>query len=258
MNKEKLKKIIKEAGVLLKEGFYSKKEIKHKGTKDLVTIYDIAIEKFLIDKFEKEFSEYNIIAEESDDGSVEFSDSIIIDPIDGTTNFANGVPHVAISVGVYKNKRPLIGIVYNPILDELFEAEFGKGAYLNGEKISVSEESSFQKSLLSSGFPYSTSENKKDLDEVIHKLKIILPQCQDLRRFGSGALDICYVACGMLEGYYEMNLNAWDVAAAIIILAEAGGRFSSIDGSDYILFHEKYIVASNGNIHRELIEKLAL
>ncbi|HFU76507.1 MAG TPA: inositol monophosphatase [Arcobacter sp.] len=258
MNKEKLKEIILEAGVTLKEGFYSKKEITHKGTKDLVTIYDVAIEKFLIEKFVREFSEYNIIAEESDNKNVEFHNSIIIDPIDGTTNFANGVPHVAISVGVYKNKRPLIGMVYNPILEEFFEAEFGNGAYLNGERISVSEESSFQKSLLSSGFPYSTSENKKDLDEVLNKLKTILPVCQDVRRFGAASLDICYVARGMLEGYYEMNLKAWDVAAAIIILAEAGGRFSSIDGSDYILFYEKYIVASNGNIHRELIEKLAL
>ena len=243
---------------MLKKGFYSEKDISHKGTKDLVTQYDVAIENFLIEKFTHEFSEYNIIAEESDDGSVEFKNSIIIDPIDGTTNFANGVPHTAISVGVYKNAKAYIGIVYNPILDEMFEAEHGCGAYLNGKKIHVSNEIQFQNSLLSSGFPYSSSENKEDLEEVVHKLKTILPLCQDLRRFGSASLDLCYVASGMFEGYYEMNLKAWDVSATIIILAEAGGRFSSIDGSEYILFNEKYIVASNGHIHRELIEKLSL
>jgi myo-inositol-1(or 4)-monophosphatase len=257
MNKDRLKEIIKEAGEILKEGFYSEKEISHKGTKDLVTKYDVAIEKFLIEKFSEEFSEFNIIAEESDDGSVEFRDSIIIDPIDGTTNFANGVPHTAISVGVYKNQKPYIGIVYNPILDELFEAEIRKGAFLNGKQISVSTENEFQKALISSGFPYSSSENKDDLDEVIHKLKVILPLCQDIRRFGAASLDICYVAKGMLEGYYEMNLKAWDVSAGIIILSEAGGKFTNIGGDEYKLFEEKYIVASNSKIHKEMLENLA-
>jgi myo-inositol-1(or 4)-monophosphatase len=256
--KQKLKKIIQEAGEILKEGFYSEKEITHKGTKDLVTKYDVAIEKFLIEKFSREFSEFNIIAEESDDGSVEFNDSIIIDPIDGTTNFANGVPHTAISVGVYKDKKPFIGIVYNPILDELFEAQIGCGAFKNGKRISVSNEKIFQKALISSGFPYSSSENKQDLDDVIHKLKTILPLCQDLRRFGSASLDLCYVASGMLEGYYEMNLKAWDVSAGIIIINEAGGKVTGLEGKQYQLFKDKYIVASNGFIHDKLIGNLAL
>jgi len=256
--KEKLKEIILEAGQIIKEGFYSEKEINHKGTKDLVTKYDLAVEKFLVDKFTCLFSDFNIIAEESDDGQTPFCDSIIIDPIDGTTNFANGVPHTAISVGVYKNKEPYMAIVYNPILDEMFEAQIGCGAFKNGKKIEVSRENDFQKALLSSGFPYSSSENKEDLDEVVHKLKNILPLCQDLRRFGSASLDLCYVASGMLEGYYEMNLKAWDVSAGIIILSEAGGKFTNIDGNKYELFKEKYIVASNGFIHDQLIGNLAL
>lgn len=256
MMKEKLKEIIKEAGELLKKGFYSDKDITHKGTKDLVTQYDIAIEEFLISRFTQEFKEFNIIAEESYNMDMVFDNSIIIDPIDGTTNFANGVPHCAISVGVYKDKKPFIGIVYNPILDEIFEATINKGAFKNGKKITVSQEKDFQKSLLSSGFPYSSDSNKEDLNDVLQKLKCILPLCQDLRRFGSASLDLCYVASGMIEGYYEMNLKAWDVSAGIIILNEAGGKVSSLDGSEYKLFEDKYIVASNSYIHDTFIKNL--
>ena len=138
--KEKLKEIIIEAGKILKEGYYSTKEVNFKGKKDLVTKYDVAVETFLKEKFSLEFKEFNIIAEESDNTNIEFNNSIIIDPIDGTTNFVNGVPHTAISVGVYKNKKPYIGVVYNPILDELYEAKVGEGSFLNGKKLKVSSE----------------------------------------------------------------------------------------------------------------------
>jgi len=127
--KKKLIKIIKKAGKILKRGFYSEKELTFKGKKDLVTKYDVAVETFLKEKFSLEFKEFNIIAEESDNTNIEFNNSIIIDPIDGTTNFVNGVPHTAISVGVYKNKKPYIGVVYNPILDELYEAKVGEGSF---------------------------------------------------------------------------------------------------------------------------------
>lgn len=251
---EKLKEIILKAGELFKEGYYSNKEINHKGTKDLVTKYDVAIEKLLIEEFSKAFKEFNIIAEESDNGTIPFNNSIIIDPIDGTTNFVNKVPHCAISVGVYKNKQPYIGIVYNPILDEYFSAEVGCGAFCNGKRISVTDESEFHLSLIATGFPYTSSHSKDDLNFVISNLERILPLCQDIRRFGSAAVDLCMVANGVFEGYYEINLKAWDVAAGIIILNEAGGKVTNHFGEKFDMFNDRCIVSSNTKIHNTLVE----
>ena len=254
--KKRLIEIIKEAGVILKEGYYSKKDVTFKAKKDLVTKYDVAVEEFLKKSFLKEFSDFNVIAEESDNTNKFFSNSIIVDPIDGTTNFVNKLPHTAISVGVYIDKKPYIGIVYNPILDELYTAVVGEGAFCNGEKIEVSNEKDFQKALLSTGFPYSSGTCENDLNDVIKKIKQILPRCQDIRRLGAASLDLCLVARGVYEGYYEMNLKAWDVSAGLIILQEAGGKVSNIDGNKYELFENKYILASNGFIHKELVENL--
>ena len=254
--KNRLIEIIKNAGEILKEGYYTQKDVDFKAKKDLVTKYDVGIENFLKEEFSKEFKDFNIIAEESDNSDIEFNNSIIIDPIDGTTNFVNQVPHTCISVGVYKNKKPFIGIVYNPILDELYEAEIGCGAFLNGKKIKVSEENDFQKALISTGFPYTSGTNEDDLKDVLKKIKQVLPRCQDIRRLGSAAIDLCYVARGTYEGYYEMNLKAWDVSAGLLILTEAGGKVTNIYGAEYKIFEEKYIVATNGSIHNELIENL--
>lgn len=256
--KKDLIKIIKKAGNILKEGFYTDKNITFKAKKDLVTQFDVAVEKYLKKKFSKRFKNFNIIAEESDNSNIEFNNSIIIDPIDGTTNFVNGVPHTAISVGVYKNKKPYLAIVYNPILDELYTAKIGKGAFLNGKKLKVSHEDNFQKALLATGFPYTSGTDENDLNDVVKKIKDVLPLCQDLRRLGSASLDLCYVAKGTYEGYYEMNLKPWDVSAGVLILTEAGGKVSNISGGEYNLFEDKYLVASNGKIHNEFIKNLNL
>lgn len=255
---KRLIEIIKEAGEILKEGYFTKKDVSFKAKKDLVTKYDVGIENFLKDNFLKEFTDFNVIAEESDNSNIEFNNSIIVDPIDGTTNFVNQLPHTCISVGVYKNKKPYLGIVYNPILNELYRATVGKGAFLNDKKIDVSLETDFQKSLISTGFPYTSGTCEDDLNDVVEKIRIILPRCQDIRRLGSAALDLCYVARGIYEGYYEMNLKAWDVSAGLIILKEAGGKVSNLDGNEYILFESKYIVATNSKIHEVLVENLNL
>lgn len=256
--KKELIKIIKDAGKILKKGFYTDKNISFKAKKDLVTQFDVAVEEYLKKKFSKKFKEFNIIAEESDNANIEFNNSIIIDPIDGTTNFVNGVPHTAISVGVYKNKKPYLAVVYNPILDELYTAKIGKGAYLNGKKLKVSLEDNFQKALLATGFPYTSGNDENDLNDVVKKIKDVLPLCQDLRRLGSASIDLCYVARGTFEGYYEMNLKPWDVSAGVLILTEAGGKVSNISGGEYNLFEDKYLVATNGKIHNELIKNLNL
>ena len=245
--------IVKKAGEIFKEGFEKKVEIHSKGIKDLVTEYDVKVEKFLIKEFEK-YPEYSIIAEESI--QEKFDNSIIIDPIDGTTNFAHHIPHCAISIGVYENRLPKYTIVYNPILNELFYAKKGEGAFKNGKRISVSTQNDFQRSLIATGFPYSSAENEEDLKWVINKLKHILPRCQDIRRLGSAALDLCYVAEGKYEGFYEINLKPWDVSAGVLIVTEAGGIVTNECEDLYDMFKDRCIAASNGEIHDELIEIL--
>ncbi len=252
----KLIDIIKKAGEIFKEGYFSDKEVKFKGKKDLVTEYDKNIELFLKERFTEEFNGFNIIAEESNNIFDDFNDSIIIDPIDGTTNFVNRVPHCAISVGVFREKKPYIGIVYNPILKELYYAQIGKGAYLNDTKIEVTNNPDLQTALIATGFPYSNASNRNDLDFVIKNLKRVLPQCQDIRRLGSASIDLCMVAKGVFDGYYEINLKPWDVSAGIIILQEAGGKVSNIFGKDYDMFNDRCIVATNEKIHARLLNLL--
>lgn len=254
---KKFKEIILEAGKILKKGYFDVKKIDFKAKKDLVTQYDVEVENYLKSEFSKLFSEkFNIIAEESDNSDIEFNNSIIIDPIDGTTNFVNQVPHTAISVGVYENQEAVLAFVYNPILEEFYYAKKGQGAFLNDEKINVSNENSFEKALMATGFPYSNSTNQDDLNDVMEKIRKVLPLCQDIRRLGSAAIDLCMVARGTYEGYYEMNLKAWDVSAGILILTEAGGKVSNLTNKNHNLFEDKYIVASNGKIHQELISIL--
>jgi len=249
---KEFKEIILKAGDIFKEGFYSSKEITLKGKKDLVTEYDIKIEEFLKKEFEK--FDYSIIAEES--VKDEFGNSIIIDPIDGTTNFAHQIPHCAISVGVYENKKPKYAYVYNPVLNEFYTAIRGEGAYKNDVKIYVSSNDYFQRALIGTGFPYSSADNTEDLDLVIKRLHNILPKCQDIRRLGSAALDLCYVAEGKYEGFYEINLKSWDVSAGILIVKEAGGVISNDKGIEFDMFSDKCIVASNGLIHSKLLKLL--
>jgi len=244
--------VLLRAGEILKEGFYSNKNIEYKGKKDLVTQYDIKIEEFI----KKELKEFNFIAEESK-SNFDLSNTIILDPIDGTTNFVHQLPFCAISLAYYKDGIGEIGAVYNPILHEFFIAKRDNGAFLNGKKIEVSKKSNFQDSLISTGFPYTSSDNKEDLDSVIKTLNNMLPKCRDIRRFGSASLDLCYVACNKFDGYYEMNLKPWDVAAGIIILNESGGMVTNEKGSEYH-FNDKYIVASNSLIHQELVRNIVL
>ena len=252
----KLVNIVKDAGVIFKEGYSSKKNIEFKGKKDLVTQYDKSIEKFLVEKCSSTFKDFNIIAEESDNSRIKFNNSIIIDPIDGTTNFVNKVPHCAISIGVYRDKKPYIGIVYNPILNELYRAKAGSGSYLNDKLLRVSSDDNFQTSLISTGFPYTSATNRDDLDWVIKKLKKVLPNCQDIRRLGSASIDLCMVANGIYEGYYEINLKPWDVSAGILILQEAGGKITNTCNKPYDMFNDRCIVASNSKIHDRLISFL--
>lgn len=248
--------VVKEAGEIIKEGFAVPKQITHKASKDLVTEYDLKVEAYLKEKLTLLYPAYEFVAEESyvkDEGN---PDKIIIDPIDGTTNFVNGVVHVAISLAVYRQGQPLIGIVYNPVLNDLYHATKGEGAFLNGQKIAVSKEADLKRSLIATGFPYSSDKVPEDFEWVVSRFARMLPKVQDIRRLGSASLDLCLTAQGVFDGYYEMNLKPWDVAAGILILQEAGGRVSDEQGEFYDIFGGKIIVASNGANHQAIIDQL--
>jgi myo-inositol-1(or 4)-monophosphatase len=253
---EKLQKIAKEAGVIIKSGYLAKKEITHKGVVDLVTEYDLKCEAFIIEQLKEHFSDYTLIGEESWGGGEKSEKAIYIDPIDGTTNFIHGIPHLAVSIGVYEKGIGLMGVVYNPILDEMFYAQKNGGAYLNGEVLQVSSQKSLQQSLIGTGFPYAKVNRGAEYEWVIQNLGALLPNIRDIRRLGAAALDLCYLAQGKIDGFYEVDLKPWDVAAGMIILTEAGGVYSNVSGEDYT-FDSKTIVATNEKIHKELLAKLS-
>ena len=252
---ERLKAIALEAGEIIRDGYYKSKQITHKGVVDLVTQYDVAVEEFILSRLSKEFPEYTLVGEESHKGSYFHDKAIYIDPIDGTTNFVHGFPHLGVSIGVWENSQPVLGVVYNPILDELFYAEQGKGAYLNGEKIETSKQAQLQQSLIATGFPYAKVEQGIEYHWVIDTMRNILPHIRDIRRLGAAALDLCYLASGKVDGFYEIDLKPWDVSAGILILQEAGGKISNVNADAHSL-DDKSIVASNGYIHEQLLEKL--
>ena len=251
----KLIETVRECKELFLEGYYSHKNVNYKGTVDLVTEYDVAIEKRLTEALHKEFGDFTIVGEESTKEITHPKKAIYIDPIDGTTNFVHGLPFCAISVGVWEDGKPIAGIVYNPVLDECFYAKRGEGAYLNGEKIAVSKQKEFQQSLVSTGFPYTKVEKGEDYDWVLRTMASLLPITRDIRRFGSAAIDICYVAYGKFDAYYECNLKPWDVAAAILILEEAGGRISDEKGRSYSL-GDHIILCSNTLVHDILVKNI--
>ncbi len=253
---EELQRIAKEAGAIIKSGYLAKKEIRHKGVVDLVTEHDLKCETFVINELQKHFSDHTLIGEESWGGGEKSKKAIYIDPIDGTTNFIHGIPHLGISIGVYENGLGLMGVVYNPILDEMFYAQKDGGAYLNGEILQVSSQKSLQQSLIATGFPYAKVNQGIEYEWVMHNLGALLPNIRDIRRLGAAALDLCYLAQGRVDGFYEIDLKPWDVAAGMIILSEAGGIYSNANGEDYT-FDSKTIVATNAKIHEELLGKLS-
>ncbi len=250
---EELKDLIVEAGEIVKEGFHAHKDIKHKDIVDLVTQYDVKTEEFLIEGLKQLLPEYTLIGEESfTNEDIHADKAIYIDPIDGTTNFVHQIPHCAVSVGIWEGGEPLCGVVYNPILNELFYAYRGEGAYLNDRRISVSSQKSLQSALIATGFPYSKAHKGKSYRWVIDTMADILPYIQDIRRLGSAALDISYLSAGRVDGFYEIELKPWDVAGAISLLIEAGGRISNLENGQYRIGDDA-IVATNGKIHDQLL-----
>uniref|UniRef100_A0A7V6CDU9 inositol-phosphate phosphatase n=1 Tax=Thermodesulfobacterium geofontis TaxID=1295609 RepID=A0A7V6CDU9_9BACT len=250
---EKVKELVKSAGSLLKEMYYSTCQIHHKGKIDLVTTADIKSEEILKKGLKELTPNIPVIGEESfsEKEKIEGSFCWMVDPLDGTTNFAHHLPWFAISVALLKEKEPLLGIVYNPIIDEFFYAIKGEGAYLNEKPIKVSQKEKLIDSLLCTGFPVSKILDFPDL--FIPLFKEFMKRCQGVRRFGSAALDLAYVACGRYEGFWEPYLKSWDTSAGVLLVKEAGGEVTDYFGNPYHPFLNT-IVASNGKIHQQMIE----
>ncbi len=257
MNIEILKQIAKEAGEIVKEGYHTSKEITYKGVVDLVTEYDVMTENFILKELQNYFPDYMLVGEESHHGAYYYDKAIYIDPIDGTTNFIHGIPHLAISLGVWEKGEPMMAVVYNPILEEMFWAVKGEGSYCNEAKLTVSSQEKLQQSLIATGFPYAKVNKGIEYHWVIKCMTNILPHIQDIRRLGAAAIDLCYLAQGKTEAFYEIDLKPWDVAGGILILLEAGGKVSNVHNKKFN-FDDKSIVASNGKIHEQLLEYLEL
>jgi len=249
--KNTLLKALHESSAILKEYFDKDFIIESKDiVSNLVTEVDKSSEAKIIDIIRKEYPDHNILSEEI--GALNTASDVkwIIDPIDGTINYAHHIPICCISIGVEVAGEIVMGGIYNPFSNELFFAEKGKGAYFNDKRINVSKETSFAKSLLVTGFPYNTSGNQNKPVEVF---AAIVNKDIPVRRLGSAALDICWTACGRFDGFWEYNLHAWDVAAGYIILTEAGGIVTDFKGGKYSVYN-KEILASNGKIHQDMLD----
>lgn len=282
VNTEKLLKVAKEAayeaGEIQLSYFGKKKEIFHKSNEfDLVTVADKKSEEKILSIIETNFPEHDFLGEEGglraktemrtlpdrnavsgeqpSEGLYENKDSEylwIVDPLDGTTNFAHDFPHFAVSIGLVKNGEIIMGVVYDPFKNELFQAAKGTGAFINSKPVEVSKISGLNKSLLATGFPASKG---KTLEENFTYFKEFICRSQAVRRPGSAALDLCYVAAGRLDGFWELNLSPWDVVAGACIVREAGGKITNFDSEEFNPYI-KNIIASNSLIHEQIKEVL--
>ncbi|NOX64512.1 MAG: inositol monophosphatase, partial [Chlorobi bacterium] len=222
---DKIIKISKEAGEIIREGFGKKLTLEYKtNVTDYVTNIDKASEELIINFIRKEFPTHNILAEESgrSDGNSEYT--WVVDPLDGTMNFAHGLPIFSVSIGVMKNEEIIAGVVYDIMMGIVYSSEKGSGAFANEKKLSVSDTTDLGKSLLVTGFPYDIKDNPKN---AIGKFSDCLKAASGVRRLGSAAIDCCYIAAGSFDGFWEVRLNAWDICAGHLIIEEAGGRVTN-------------------------------
>ncbi|MBK8981246.1 MAG: inositol monophosphatase [Ignavibacteria bacterium] len=246
-----LKKAAIEAGKILRDNFGGIYEITSKiVASNLVTEIDKLSEKKIIEVIREDFPGHYILSEEAGELKQDSIFKWLIDPIDGTVNYAHSIPITCVSIALEKKGEIICGAVYNPISEEFFFSEKGKGAYLNDRQIIVSKENDLEKSLLVTGFPYDSSTYKPDPAAVFKKF---LMKDIPIRRLGSAAIDLCWTACGRFEGFWEYNLNAWDVAAGYLILTEAGGKVTDFSGKEFSVYG-KQILATNGIVHEQMKE----
>jgi myo-inositol-1(or 4)-monophosphatase len=239
------------AGTLIRDNWQQPKEIAYKSAIDLVTSVDRDAERCIIDTLLRNVPDHSILAEEETEAAgAQSSYRWIIDPLDGTTNFAHGYPQVCVSVALEHENDLLLGIVYDPLRRECFSAIRRQGAKLNGQTVRVSGTADLDQALLATGFPY---DRRDHADFYLRFFKAFMTRSQGIRRAGSAALDLCYVACGRLDGFWELKLHPWDTAAASLIVRESGGRMTDFSGGDFSI-HGSETMASNGAIHAALLD----
>jgi myo-inositol-1(or 4)-monophosphatase len=238
------------AGDLIRDNWGKPQTIDYKGAIDLVTSVDRESEHRIVEILRRNFSDHSILAEEETD-LVGHNNRYrwIIDPLDGTTNFAHNYPHFSVSIALECEGEIVLGLVYDPLRRECFKAVKHHGATLNGDPIKISAVAKLDKSLLATGFPY---DRREKADFYLAFLKAFMMRSQGIRRNGSAALDLCYVACGRLDGFWELKLRAWDTAAGALIVEEAGGQVSDFSGNQFSIWGAETL-ASNGAIHGEMV-----
>lgn len=242
------------AGGIIRDLYGKPHRIRHKGEIDLVTEADVVAEEAILSMLADERPGEAVLAEESQAAYSEIPSgpAWIIDPLDGTTNFAHGFPWFCVSIAYSEAGKTLAGAIYCPMADELFLACQGGGAWLNGSRVRVSTGAALRESLLATGFPYDI---QQEADRVMAAFTALVTKAQDIRRAGAAALDLAYVACGRLDGFWEMKLKPWDTAAGQLLVQEAGGLVSTFSGRPFSPFM-KEVLASNGAIHAELVALL--
>jgi len=246
--------IAREAGEMLKSNIDSSTEVHFKGVVDLVTDFDNQAQRMIFDHLSGCFPDHDFLGEEGlmQDKGREFR--WIVDPLDGTTNYAHGFPIFCVSIALERSGEVVLGVVYDPMREEMFSAVKGGGAWLGGKEIRVSAGDDLDKSLVATGFPYDIRESKvNNIDHFNH----FLVRVQAIRRCGSAAMDLCYVASGRFDGFWELKLHPWDVAAGVLIVQEAGGRITDFNNQEFSIFGSE-ILATNGLIHDQMVEVLHL
>ncbi len=245
----------KEAGKFLKYsvGRVKNIEVKQGEERNLVSEIDKGSEAKIIGMIKRHYPHHAILAEESGASDTSSDYKWVIDPLDGTTNFLHGLPIFSVTIGIEYKGEIVAGVVYDPNLDELFTAEKGSGAYLNGKRMKVTSSSALIDSLLVTGFPYDIAQNP---DNAIGHFVNFLAEARGLRRLGSAAIDLSYVAAGRFDGFWEVNLNPWDMAAGILFVREAGGRVTDFNGQETSIY-KKQVLASNGTIHDAMLRILS-
>jgi myo-inositol-1(or 4)-monophosphatase len=241
------------AGDLLLPYFGAARQVRHKGPTDLVTEMDSQAEDLVAYLLQEAFPTYGLLGEEGGERFVSDNPCWLVDPIDGTVNYARGYPLFAVSIGLAQGDDVTLGVVYNPILDELFAAEKGQGATLNGRPIRVSTTAGLDKSLLASGFPYGVWTSEAD---NTREWRRFLKRALSLRSDGCASLDLCHVAAGRLDGYWEWELGPWDMAAGALIVQEAGGQVTQVTGEAFSPYG-RGVLASNAHLHAEMLALLA-
>jgi myo-inositol-1(or 4)-monophosphatase len=244
--------IARQAGAILLEGYGNVRHVQHKGAIDLVTEFDKRSEEIILSAIQREFPEHAILAEESGRSQMVSEYQWVIDPLDGTTNFANGIPIFSVTISLFRNNSPILGVTYDPLRDEMFSAELGRGATLNHQPIHVSAKSNLEHAVISTGFPYDLRTNPRNNLEQFVQFQL---RTRAVRHLASAALDCAWTAMGRLDGYWEFGIQLWDIGAGALIVREAGGRVTSIEGDEDFASQDS-ILASNDLLHEQMLRVL--